>query len=193
MTVVCENYPNHFININNQKHQCRAGGILPYTIVNNKLWFLLQKSGTKKKLYSDFGGKREEDDKNIMYTAAREFSEETNGIFYYNQIFKDTKNNIKKSTIITESLLNYTNPLFVYNFNGKYLIYLLRLYPIDIKNFDNIEYFTNMKRTCEWIDGTILKSDSFIYNELQYRLRKGLKRTINKLYDILYNNQDINF
>ena len=49
MTAVCDNYPNHFININNQKHQCRAGGILPYTIVNNKLWFLLQKSGTKKK------------------------------------------------------------------------------------------------------------------------------------------------
>ena len=50
-----------------------------------------------------------------------------------------------------------------------------------------------MKRTCEWIDGNILKSDSFIYNELQYRLRKGLKKTINKLYDILYSNNDINF
>lgn len=186
MTLVDHNYPNHNIIINNQNYQCKAGGILPYTIINNNIFFLLQKQQTKKNnskdsLYSDFGGKREKSDPNIGYTAAREFSEETNGIFFN----KENKNNldekIKTSTIITESLLKYQIPEYIYNYNGKYLIYLLYVYPVNTEKFDNIEFFTKLKRTCEWINCKELLNDEFINTKLQYRLRKGLKKTVAKL------------
>ena len=186
MTLVDHNYPNHTIIINNQNYPCKAGGILPYTIINNNVYFLLQKQFNKKttnkqSLYSDFGGKREKTDPNIRYTAAREFSEETNGIFFNKQQNKNLNQNIKTSTIITESLLKHQLPLYIYNYNGKYLIYLLYVYPININKFDNIEFFTKLKRTCEWINGKLLINDDFINTKLQYRLRKGLKKTISKL------------
>ena len=191
MVSIENNFPNHFVMINNNKHPCRAGGILPYTIINNKLYFLLQKSDFKRNLFSDFGGKREDDDLNIMYTAAREFSEETNGLFFSNNLYQKNKPNIKKSTIITSSLLEYNSPLFIYNYNGKYIIYLLRIYPISTNKFGNIEFFTNMKRICTWVDGSLLKNDNYINNHLQYRMRRGLKKTISKLYENLYKNQEL--
>lgn len=186
MTLVEHNYPNHNIVINNQNYQCKAGGILPYTIINNNIYFLLQKQYSKKNnskdsLYSDFGGKREKSDPNIGYTAAREFSEETNGIFFNKSNNNNLDDKIKTSTIITESLLKHNIPEYIYNYNGKYLIYLLYVYPVNTEKFDNIEFFTKLKRTCEWINCKELLNDDFINTKLQYRLRKGLKKTINRL------------
>lgn len=181
MVITENNYPNHVISINNQTYPCKAAGILPYTIINNKLFFLLQKSSKNTSLYSDFGGKRERSDKNSMYTAAREFSEETNGIFFNNKKFNNINNHIKTSTIITESLLMKQLPLYIYNFNGKYLIYMLYVYPIRIQQLGDTEIHANLKRSCEWIDGKMLINDEFINTQLQYRLRKGLKKTIFKL------------
>lgn len=187
-------YNNHIITINNKKHVCKASGILPYTIINNEIYFLLQKIN-KTNLYSDFGGKREKNDNSIKYTAAREFSEETNGYFFNENkdISKIKTDNdlIKKSRIIIESLLIYKNPLYIYNFNGKYLIYLLYIKSVNPNKLDNIEKFTNIKRKCEWINRKLLINDDFIKNKLDYRLRSGLKKHINILYKKLYKSSDI--
>lgn len=181
-------YNNHFITIHNKKYPCKASGILPYTIVNNEIYFLLQKID-KTNLYSDFGGKREQNDNSIKYTASREFSEETNGFFFSNKFMSKSITNdelIKKSRIIIESLLIYNNPLYFYNFNGKYLIYLLYIKTINPNKLDNIEKYTNIKRKCKWINRLSLLNDNFINNKLDYRLRTGLKKNINILHKQLY-------
>jgi len=56
-----------------------SAGILPYTIVNGSIHFLLGLD-TKEGCYSDFGGRSERDDANDpSKTAIREFYEETCG------------------------------------------------------------------------------------------------------------------
>jgi hypothetical protein len=187
------NFSNHTIIINNNSYECKAGGILPYIIKNNSIYFLLQHSNNK--IYSDFGGKREKTDQNIIQTVAREFSEETNGLFFNNNSLDKNlslDDSIKKSRIIIESLLLHNDPLYIYNYNGKYIIYLLELYSINKNNFGNIENFTKINRKCEWVKSEILVNEHFINNNLQYRLRKGLKNCINKLLLQLYKNNYIN-
>jgi len=179
-------YKNHTITIHNKPYTCKASGILPYTIINNEIYFLLQQID-KTNLYSDFGGKREKTDNSIKYTAAREFSEETNGYFFSNisNTLSDT-DLIKKSRIIIESLLIYNNPLYIYNFNGKYLIYLLYIKSIDPNKLDNVEKYSNIKRKCKWIKRSSLINDDFIKKKIDYRLRNKLKKNINILYKQLY-------
>lgn len=61
-----------------------AAGIIPYTVQpGGRALFLLQhlQNGTRANLLSDFGGRREDTDSDVFATAAREFSEETNGVF----------------------------------------------------------------------------------------------------------------
>lgn len=188
-----DKFSNHYIIINNIKHICKAAGILPFTIINNNIYFLLQFSNTFPKIYSDFGGKREQCDQDIIETAAREFAEETNGIFFNQSITSSLSitNSIKKSKIIISSLLSYKEPTYIYNYNGKYVIYLLQLYPINKNIFGNIENFTKINRKCEWIESSKLLDENFINTNLQYRLRKGLKNCILKLYTQLYKDQYI--
>lgn len=191
MTTNNNDWKGHQIEINNKICPCKAAGIMPYTIINNNIYFLFQKPNNKKSFYTDFGGKREEYDHSIIRTAAREFSEETNGCFflfnYINEINNCTSNNINKSTIITESILLNENLIFLYNYTGKYILYFLYIYPININLLGNYELSSKhqIKRNCEWIHGSKLIQESFINNNLQHRLRKGFKKTIYKLYKSL--------
>ena len=180
------NWDGHQIQIHNKKYQCKASGIMPFTIINNNIYFLFQLPNNKKGLYTDFGGKREDYDSTNIRTAAREFSEETNGCFFphikINNKFENINiNNIKKSTIITESLLLNNNSIYLYNFVGKYILYFLYIYPINIQLLGQYEN-NKIKRDCIWINGINLIQDSFINNQLQHRLRKGLKKIIYQLY-----------
>ncbi|KAL3927580.1 MAG: hypothetical protein SGPRY_002759 [Prymnesium sp.] len=64
--------------------QVSAAGIVPYVdLRGDGVHFLLQKilNGTRAGKLSDFGGRREPSDKDIYFTAAREFTEETGGAF----------------------------------------------------------------------------------------------------------------
>ena len=67
-------YSRHFA-----AHTAYAAGILPYTLVNGKVYFLLGKD-IRDGAWSDFGGKSEPDDVHVVDTACREFFEETCGI-----------------------------------------------------------------------------------------------------------------
>ena len=54
-----------------------------------------------------------------------------------------------------------------------------------------LENYSNIKRSCEWINGTLLQNEHFINSSIDYRLRKGLKSQIISLYKQLYNNSSI--
>ncbi len=182
------NYKNHFIYINNIKCECKACGILPFTIIENKLYFLLQKD--KKNIYSDFGGKRELYDTDYIKTASREFAEETNGFFFNineklinNSNEKLINNNIKKSAIIIDSIIRYNKPLYLYNYIGKYLIYLLEIPAMNPANLGKYEInnINNCYRSCNWIEYNKLLNNNFIKNNISFRLKKGIIHIINKL------------
>ena len=178
------NYKNHFIYINNIKCECKACGILPFTIIENKLYFLLQKD--KKNIYSDFGGKREIYDTDYIKTASREFAEETNGFFFTNKLINNDitiANNIKKSTIIIDSIIRYNKPLYLYNYIGKYLIYLLEIPSINTKFLGTCEHnnVKNVNRLCNWTEYNKLLNNEFIKNNVTFRLKKGITHIINKL------------
>ena len=183
------NWNDHQIEINNKIYPCKAAGIMPYTIINNEIYFLFQLPNNKKPLYTDFGGKRELFDSSIIQTAAREFSEETNGCFFHDYKSNNNyrTNDIKKSTIIVESLLLNNNSIFLYNFTGKYILYFIYIYPINLTLLGEYELLSKnkVKRNCEWINGSKLIEESFINYKLQHRMRKGFKKTIYKLYNSL--------
>ena len=68
--------------------KCKSAGIIPYTFLDGKLLFLLQKQITRGKTknygWNDFGGKKNNLNESLYETACREFSEETNCLFYLN-------------------------------------------------------------------------------------------------------------
>lgn len=74
-------------------NNCRSAGIIPYTIYNGTLYFLLQHvemPANKKDIgWNDFGGKRINTNESTAETAAREFSEETSCLFYLKEMNDD--------------------------------------------------------------------------------------------------------
>jgi len=63
-----------------------GAGVLPYTTLNGDVLVLLgaeysRPSGSGRGYWCDFGGRREDNDVDERFTAAREFSEETRGVF----------------------------------------------------------------------------------------------------------------
>lgn len=83
--IILEQYikSNKYDPINN----CKSAGIIPYTLINSNVYFLLQYAynPVKKKDigWNDFGGKRTSSSASTAETAAREFSEETSCLFYF--------------------------------------------------------------------------------------------------------------
>jgi hypothetical protein len=65
---------------------CKSAGIIPYTVHNGIVYFLLQQAQyplrRKDFGWNDFGGKRISYNESTIETAAREFSEETSCLFY---------------------------------------------------------------------------------------------------------------
>jgi hypothetical protein len=103
------------INTSNKLHLCKlikqphlknlySAGILPYSIINNKIFFLLGQDNWRYS-WSDFGGKCEKTDNyNVFKTASREFYEETCGVIMsqdqiYNALISETWYKIDSKTI----------------------------------------------------------------------------------------------
>jgi hypothetical protein len=68
--------------------QFGGAGILPFSVHDNKVYFLFQKAneGRKANQLVDFGGARYDHENDPQVTAAREFSEETCGLFSSNNL-----------------------------------------------------------------------------------------------------------
>lgn len=83
--IILEQYnkSNKYNPINN----CKSAGIIPYTLIDNNVYFLLQCADNpirkKDSGWNDFGGKRLDSIDGTAETAAREFSEETSCLFYF--------------------------------------------------------------------------------------------------------------
>ena len=63
-----------------------AAGVLPITWINGRMFFLVGQDVSL--TWSDFAGKREKIDKDLVHTAAREFFEETYGVVFDPRIMR---------------------------------------------------------------------------------------------------------
>ncbi|MCU7833822.1 MAG: hypothetical protein KZQ83_01115 [gamma proteobacterium symbiont of Taylorina sp.] len=86
----------------------KGAGIIPYTHHNNTLYFLFHKTfkGRRAGLLVDFGG-ASNDDENYHQTAIREFIEETEGMFFSDDI-NNLNQNINVQFTVLENLLHKT-------------------------------------------------------------------------------------
>ena len=109
-----------------------SAGVLFYTIINNKTYYLLRKDNSKKnnKKWSDLGGKSDKVDKVLFDIITRELLEETN-----NEIKKilNIDNFISLRTWIIKS-----NYIIIYNKSCKYLIFKIRLHNLTISDLKDI-------------------------------------------------------
>jgi hypothetical protein len=114
----------------------KAGGILPYKIMNGELYFLMI---NKNNIYEDFGGKIENSDETPEDMASREACEESNCLL--------DKEIIKRNII--ESSFN------IYIKHAKYVLYIFQanryVEKLHSTQFGDAELHDNIKRTVEWI------------------------------------------
>ncbi len=105
-----------------------GAGVLPYAISpkNNKVYFLFSRehSGSDIGKWAEFGGGIEKEDKNnLQYTAAREFSEESAGLF--GDKYKISKFLEKDNSVIKHGHSRYVIYLipvkFDYDINKEFL------------------------------------------------------------------------
>lgn len=142
--------------IHNKQRQYSAG-IIPYTIRNDQIYYLLGRDW-RDEGWSDFGGKSEEGDKNRpIMTAVREFYEETMGsVLTYKSLMNDMEN-IKE--YITSTTLN-GSPYYMYFLYVKDLDYIL--YFEKIYNFIKFTKGNESKylEKCEikWVSSKELKN-----------------------------------
>lgn len=96
--------------IHEQKY---SAGILPFTIMNDTIYFLLGKDKYEKS-WADFGGKMERmDNNNKIATASREFQEETLGIIAQRDYITHILNDYAEENIIHSKTLN-GSPYYMY-------------------------------------------------------------------------------
>lgn len=117
-----------------------GSGILPVALINNQLHFLFGKDSYKNE-WSDFGGKKENNETNFE-TAIREGYEETNG-FLGDKIL--IKNKVINNYILNINSHNYTTYLYnekidynlpsYFNYNFKYI---KKNHPLIIKSYNGL-------------------------------------------------------
>lgn len=142
-----------------KEQEVLAAGILFYTVINYKDYYLLRKDNSKrnKNHWSDLGGKVDNLDKNIFDTITREVLEETNNEIY--NIIK-INNNIDcfKKWIENKSFK------LIYNRNSKYLIFKINL---DFLKKENLEIIKAEDTIVKW---------KFVNKYTKIRLHPRLKR-----------------
>ena len=158
------------------KRRSYSAGILPYTLRNNKIHYLLGRDW-RDEGWSDFGGKVEDKDSNtVKKTAMREFYEETMGsVLSEKQLMNCMGDDGLLKTVKSVTL------------NGSpYYMYFVYVPDEDYKKyFDKIyEFYTYSKENnakymekCDirWFDSTSM----FVYNP-DLKLRSIFKRTLTR-------------
>ena len=161
--------------IHNKQKQYSAG-IIPYTIRDNQIYYLLGRDW-RDEGWSDFGGKCEEDDKNKpKSTAIREFYEETMGSVLTYKTLMNEIHNIKE--YITSTTLNGSPyyMYFLYIEDIDYIIYFDKIYNFIkfIKGNDSSKYLE--KCEIKWVPSSELKRA----NNSEIKFRNIFKKTLIK-------------
>eukprot|EP01095_Lingulamoeba_sp_RSL-Kostka_P017258 TRINITY_DN885_c1_g1_i1.p1 TRINITY_DN885_c1_g1~~TRINITY_DN885_c1_g1_i1.p1 ORF type:complete len:289 (+),score=49.15 TRINITY_DN885_c1_g1_i1:53-919(+) len=148
----------------------KSAGILPYSFYKNKIYFLLGKEIRKKNIvWSEFGGKIEPYDKSAAHTAFREFNEETDSVFesqtdyIMSQLNNDSKsktnvhnnnNDNEEESKIDINEENQTSEYpFIWNKNGKYLLYLVNVkFDSTVTNHTDMEGVEADKLKFGWVE-----------------------------------------
>lgn len=150
--------PTFYLDKTSKKFPCRAGGVMPYYLTKNGIYFLMIKNNG---VYEDFGGKTDEKDRSIRDTIVREAQEESNFIFPRKSIRSQIKNN------------------GIYIHKSKYLFYFIKAEKYyDVSIFGDREIHDNIPRTVEWVHIDTLSDKKLLH----YRLRsKIVERALEKL------------
>ena len=136
----------------------RAGGLIPYKIVDNNMFILINKELRNKKIIRNcLGGKVEKSDKDIESTIIREFNEESGFLI------SDKKKIIYEKILKTQKRINISN--------SKYMGILYKIPQNDLKIWNDLPYlynriFKNIKLSgtreslsLEWININDLSKD----------------------------------
>jgi hypothetical protein len=156
---------------NNINNETKAGGVIFYkknknSLQNDAIKFLFIESFDDKgnKRVEDFGGKTDLTDENINQTISREVVEESNNIFYYDNIYQRVITSNKK----------------IFIKKCKYLVVFCELVETDkifLNNdtdiFGDVETFTGMKRKIKWFPISLFKNKDFCNNTLHIRLQNN--------------------
>jgi len=128
--------------ISNKTNDFKASGILIRTKIGDEQYYFMSLE-KKRGLWGDIGGKRDNKDKSILETAIREFNEETNNLFFLDDVDLFGKT----SQLIQEY---FSKEIKIYH--SKYLIYLLDIpiyqipwlkkYNLDFNNVNNLRKIT---------------------------------------------------
>ena len=159
-----------------------SAGILPYTIRNDKIYYLLGRDW-RDEGWSDFGGKVEDkDSNNVKKTAMREFYEETMGAVLSEQQLIHNMEDESLKTIKSVTL------------NGSpYYMYFMYIQDEDYKKyFCKIhEFYTyskeNHAKYMEKCDIGWFSSDMMYMNTPNIKLRNIFKRTLTRCQEHIQN------
>lgn len=172
-----------FHGTNFDKRRSYSAGIIPYTIRENEIYYLLGRDW-RDEGWSDFGGKVEDiDNYNIINTAIREFYEETMGaVLTQEELNYKMKNNSLKS--IKSVTLN----------GSPYYMYFIYIDDCDYKKqFEKIHNFLvyskiSEEKFMEKCDITWISSKNMMKSIPDMKLRNIFKRTLTRCRDVI---QDI--
>lgn len=115
-----------------------GGGVILY----NGSKILMQKADNKD-YWEDFGGRTDEEDKDVIYSSFREAKEESNGVLTHSFLKRLVKKNPEKCYP-----LNQTNSYFIY------MIYVDREEKSKLKaeRFGECEVHDDIPRAVDWVD-----------------------------------------
>lgn len=137
-----------------------AAGIIPYSVINNQVSFLLGLEKSNRK-WSGFVGGSEPSDRSIINTAIREFNEETSTIFenYLNYIYNEINTN-KAILVMDITPTNRNVYLYFVNFP--------KVTNLEMKKIQKREY--QEKSKLRWFSLSEIKNNKDIF----FRLRNSI-------------------
>jgi hypothetical protein len=167
-------FPKHVYRDKGVSYPCRASGILPFAYIDNVPYICFQLD--HRQFLTDFGGKREFKDIDIIATAAREAAEESNGLFLTNdshsalpieekilQSGQEIRKEIKK-------ILSNSNNILPHQ-SGKYVTFIINIDYIPIEKLGCHEITENIPREITWIPLLFILNSKFNVKSLHPRIR----------------------
>lgn len=160
------------------KRKGYSAGILPFTIRNNQIYYLLGRDW-RDEGWSDFGGKVEDKDSNsVIKTAIREFYEETMGsVMHEQELVQLFDNHRTNTTRVVRSVTLNGSPYymhFVFIQDDEYSKYFNKIYNfLKYSKFEDARYFE--KCEIKWVSANDMNKSN-----PELKLRNIFKRTLHR-------------